>query len=197
MPAPAPRSSIHTLMPEAARDLQFALQAFSDLLSQRIEHCAADRREDMVPTLVMEAFAATLLSAGEAQRRRRAVLGCLLHGAELGGYAWARPAQMDASPDAPRTMDGEDPEMTSEGAAKLLSVSRTHLNSLIEAGELGAVRRTSGGHRRISKSAVLAYWARTKERQLEGLDEMIKASQRLGLYDAEIDDLPDPLKPIP
>lgn len=197
MPAPAPRSSIHALMPETARDLQFALQGFSDLLSQRIEGSADRPGKDMMATLVMEAFAATLLSAGDAQRRRRAVLGCLLHGAELGGYAWGRPAHGDAAPEVPRTIDSDDPEMTSEGAAKLLSVSRTHLNSLIEAGEFGAVRRTSGGHRRISKSAILAYWARTKERQLEGLDEMIEASQRLGMYDAEIEDLPDHLKPIP
>lgn len=211
MNAPALQPSSSSLRPEAARDIQFALQAFSDQLAQRIAQAVSRQQgkaakeagpllpllNERLPAMVVDAFLSTVLAEGDASRRRRAVLGCLLHGVDLGGYAVSRPILADELRATHRESSSDDPEMTSEGAAKLLHVSRTHLNSLIDAGELGEVRRTSGGHRRISRSAVLAYWARTKERQLEGIDEMIEASQRLGLYDAEIDDLPDHLKPTP
>jgi excisionase family DNA binding protein len=216
MPAPAIQSLSSSLMPETARDVQFALQSFSDQLGERLQNALSKQvgktsaklvakdvealgtlLKNQLPTMVVDAFLATLLADGDAQRRRRAVLGCLLHGVDLGGFQISRPKSVDELEALNAESADEDPEMTSEGAAKMLGVSRTHLNTLIEAGELGKVRRTSGGHRRISRSAVLIYWARTKERQFQGLDEMIEISQRLGLYDAEIDDLPDHLKPIP
>jgi hypothetical protein len=52
----------------------------------------------------------------------------------------------------------------------------------LDAGALGGVSRTAGGHRRISKAAVLAYKADSKARQTKGLDAMAQASERLGLY---------------
>jgi excisionase family DNA binding protein len=76
---------------------------------------------------------------------------------------------------------GEDEVVTSEEAAQLLHVSRTHVNSLVEAGKLGPVSLTEGGHRRISKAAVLHYKAGSKQRQARGLATMTEASQRLGL----------------
>lgn len=69
-------------------------------------------------------------------------------------------------------------------------LSRTHVNSLADSGALGVVRRTGGGHRRISKAALLRYKALSKERQSKGLDAMVAASQKLGLYDAEVESLP-------
>ena len=212
MNAPASDSLNLPLMPHRSRDIQFALQQFSCQLGERIQHALGQQKgkssaklveaiepllKERLAGLVVDAFQSTVMSQGDASRRQRAVLGCLLHGVDLGGYPMPSVMSDEGRDSRSRQSADEDPEMTSEGAAKLLHVSRTHLNSLIDAGELGVVRRTSGGHRRISRPAVLAYWARTKERQFEGLDEMIEASQRLGLYDAEIDDLPDDLKPTP
>jgi len=71
--------------------------------------------------------------------------------------------------------------LTCESAAKLLNVSRTHVNTLIETGQLKGVRRTTDGHRRILKSEVLRYKAAGKTRQDMGLDAMVEASERLGL----------------
>ena len=90
---------------------------------------------------------------------------------------------IDAAPD-------ETDELTSEEAAKLLHVSRTHLNTLVDTGRLGEVSRTAGRHRRISKAAVLQYKAASKERQAKGLDAMAEASERLGLYDQELEGVP-------
>lgn len=78
-----------------------------------------------------------------------------------------------------------DDELSSEAAAKLLHVSRAHLNSLVDAEALGPIRRTKGGQRRIQKAAVLMYKADAQARQANGLSAMMAATQRLGLYDDE------------
>ena len=85
----------------------------------------------------------------------------------------------------PSDAPDESDELTSEEAAKLLYVSRTRLNTLVDTGRLGEVPRTAGRHRRISKATVLQYKADSKKRQEKGLKAMIKASERLGLYDEE------------
>jgi excisionase family DNA binding protein len=82
--------------------------------------------------------------------------------------------------------DSAEDELTSAAAAQLLHVSRSHVNELADTGHLGEVRRTAEGHRRIAKAAVLQYKAASKERQAKGLDAMVKASERLGLYDQEL-----------
>lgn len=71
-----------------------------------------------------------------------------------------------------------------------MHVSRTHLNTLADSGALGYVRRTDGGHRRISKAALLKYKATSRQRQAKGLDATVAASQRLALYGAELASLP-------
>jgi excisionase family DNA binding protein len=78
-----------------------------------------------------------------------------------------------------------DPLLSSEEAAKLLHVSRTHINMLIDSGKLGQVTRTEGGHRRIARTAVLKYKAESKLRRAKGVNAMVEATERLGLYDAE------------
>ena len=59
--------------------------------------------------------------------------------------------------------NGQDPdvlvlgeEMTSQDAANMLGVSRTHLNTLLERERIPHTK-TTGGHRRISASAVFDY----------------------------------------
>lgn len=92
---------------------------------------------------------------------------------------------------AARRADQDDGEvLTSAEAAKLLNVSRTYLNTLVEEGKLGPIERTEGGHRRIPKSVVLAYKQHSRRRQEKALEEMSKAAQDLGLYDTEMEGVP-------
>jgi excisionase family DNA binding protein len=75
--------------------------------------------------------------------------------------------------------------LTSEEAAKMLRLSRTHVNALIDAGKLGDVIKTEGGHRRITRSAVLDYLEARKVTQRKGIEQMMEESAKLGLYDDE------------
>ncbi|MCP5285421.1 MAG: helix-turn-helix domain-containing protein [Burkholderiaceae bacterium] len=141
-----------------------------------------------VPALLQQGFITSFLADDTAVREHRAVLAHLLSAAELqatvGAGLTVLPSAIAAS------SADEDDELTSEAAAKLLHVSRTHLNTLADSGVFGAVRRTDGGHRRISKAALLKYKAKSQERQAKGLDAMMAASQKLGLYDKELARLP-------
>jgi excisionase family DNA binding protein len=83
----------------------------------------------------------------------------------------------------------DDPLLSSEVAAKLLHVSRTHINMLMDTGKLGEITRTHGGHRRISRAAVLEYKTESKRRRANGMKAMVEATDRLGLYDAEAAEL--------
>lgn len=78
-------------------------------------------------------------------------------------------------------------ELTEDEARKLLRISRARLGWLVNDGLLGAgaVRVDENGLLRLSKSAVLAYKSKKKQRQAEALSAMVEASQRLGLYDDE------------
>ena len=145
-----------------------------------------------VPVLLEQAFVTSFLSGKEHAREHRAFLSHLLSTAELQatvGKDWTALMQASGASKAAASAD-EDEELTSEAASKLLHVSRTHVNSLADSGALGVVRRTDGGHRRISKAGLLTYKALSRERQSKGLDAMVAASQKLGLYDAELEGLP-------
>ncbi|WP_349745285.1 helix-turn-helix domain-containing protein [Roseateles cavernae] len=83
-----------------------------------------------------------------------------------------------------------DESLTSAQAAELLNVSRTYFNVLADSGKLGAVERTEGGHRRVSKSVVLAYKAESRRKQEKAISDMVEASQELGLYDDEMEGIP-------
>jgi excisionase family DNA binding protein len=79
----------------------------------------------------------------------------------------------------------DEPFLSLEEAAQLLHVSRTGINKLIDAGTLANIRN-EGPHRRVERSAVLTYKAESKARQAAGMATMVDATQRLGLYDAEV-----------
>ncbi len=191
---------------QALTGLQLALNAFSkDLAAQlvalvhaqlgatKLSRKAVEKVvAESVPVLLEQAFVASFLSGKAQAREHRALLSHVLSVAQLQatvGNDWS--ARMQATGAAkPASSADEDEELTSEAASKLLHVSRTHLNTLADSGAFGVVRRTEGGHRRISKAALLHYKAGSKERQTKGLDDLVAASQALGLYDAEIEDLP-------
>lgn len=173
---------------------QAMTQTVNAVITEHVGHKAAakaaeKRVAELMPELLEQQFALSFLQDQDAARRRRALLTHLLSAADLHGVR-GMPFKAPLVP-VPAAGAAEDAdEITSEAAAKLLHVSRTHLNSLVDSGQLGPVRRTAGGHRRISKASVLRYKAASKARQAKGLQAMGEASQRLGLYDHELDGVP-------
>jgi excisionase family DNA binding protein len=147
----------------------------------------AKTSEALIDALVEEFF-----DSSSAARRRRAVLSHLLSTAELASLdePVMPAATVQSSHGRANRLTSEVGELTSEEAAKLLHVSRTHLNTLVDEGALGDVRITQGGHRRIPRAAVLAYKEKSTLAQRRGLDKMTEASQRMGLYDGELEGLP-------
>jgi excisionase family DNA binding protein len=155
------------------------------LTGRMLEDVSASRQAGRVsaPKLmkqVMTSIVQSLLLDDAVAQRQRTVLARLLLTANL------RKAGIPASLQSPALDDdADDPLLSSEEAAKLLHVSRTHINMLIDSGKLGEITRTVGGHRRIAKTAVLKYKVESKQRRARGLDAMVKSSERLGLYDTE------------
>lgn len=71
-------------------------------------------------------------------------------------------------------------QLTTQQAADLLHVSRPHLITLLERGELPYTR--PGTHRRLQFGDVMAYKHRRDSQETEALDELARMSQDLGLY---------------
>lgn len=138
--------------------------------------------EIAVPRVLQAEFESNLLAKGPEVRATRAKLAHLLSSVEL---AAAVPAEIEAA-----VPDVEDSALTSEQAAELLHVSRSHVNALADSGALGRVMRTAGRHRRISRSSVLAYKEQSKRSQAKGLEAMMAATDEAGLYDHELQSAP-------
>lgn len=125
-------------------------------------------------TVLADEFLLRLANDGEPARQRRAAVMALLSAVEFPGATFSVIARED------------DELLTSEQAAALLHVSRTHVNKLMDSGALRNVLRTEGGHRRVPKASVVAYKTKSMARQAKGMERMTAASHRLGLYEAEL-----------
>lgn len=75
----------------------------------------------------------------------------------------------------------DDEELTTNEAADLLHVSRPHLVTMLERGDLPF--RRVGAHRRIRLADVLAFKRGEDEARRAALDELTGLSDELGLYD--------------
>ena len=74
-------------------------------------------------------------------------------------------------------------ELTTQQAAELLGVSRPHLVRLLEEGKIPY--RKVGTHRRVRARELLEYLERARKRGREGMAELVRESQDLGLYELE------------
>lgn len=91
--------------------------------------------------------------------------------------------QSGASPQAvlATTAAGDDEVLTTAQAAALLEVSRPYFSMLCDAGKLGEVLKTEGGHRRVSKGAVEAYRAAQTQTVADAVSPRA-AAMEAGLY---------------
>ncbi|HVZ46108.1 MAG TPA: helix-turn-helix domain-containing protein [Ramlibacter sp.] len=174
----------------SAQELQDVVGGLSGAISARLaaelakkvkvpEEKLRDLFETTVPHVLQAEFESNLLSRGPVFRAARAKLAHLLSTAELA----------EAVPDValPVTAVGDDDHLTSEEAAELLHVSRSHVNTLADSGAFGDVIRTPGRHRRLARARVLAYREKSKQNQARGLEAMMAASKKAGLYDLELE----------
>ncbi|MDR3571328.1 MAG: hypothetical protein P4L81_03970 [Candidatus Pacebacteria bacterium] len=82
-----------------------------------------------------------------------------------------------------------DSKIDRNAGARLLFVSGSHLDALVRSGKVIPTSFGPTGPHRFLKAALLSYKKKQKKRQRKGLKKMMAASERMGLYDAEIADL--------
>ena len=85
----------------------------------------------------------------------------------------------------------EDESLTIKEAAKLLFVSPKHVRTLVQRGDLATTEEASESVEHVLHSTVLEYREKMRARQKAGLEAMMDASERLGLYDQEMESLPN------
>jgi excisionase family DNA binding protein len=78
-----------------------------------------------------------------------------------------------------------DQELTTQQAAEVLQVSRPYLIGILEEGQINY--HMVGTHRRIRMGDILAYRKTRDAQRRASLQEMVRVTEAMGLYDAEQD----------
>jgi excisionase family DNA binding protein len=112
---------------------------------------------ESLPAHLRDTFTAHFFGGTLSARENRAHFIHLLSAAKLESMGHMPFLPSDTLP----TSD-KDRDLTSTEAAKLLHVSRGQINLLAESGALGEVRKTVGGHRRISLNGAITYLRSSK-----------------------------------
>ncbi|CAH0445632.1 hypothetical protein LMG10661_01833 [Ralstonia syzygii subsp. syzygii] len=126
-----------------------------------------------ITAVVAKALGHSLGKPTAAGTALRMALIATLASAEIGSEVVAAP--LKASPSQGDTL------LTTAEAATKLEVSRPYVSMLCDAGKLGEIVVTEGGHRRIRASAVEAYLA-ARIKQSEGAPSPREAGVDAGLY---------------
>ncbi len=192
------RSVLSPLAPEIAREVVQRAIPRGDNVSEGVpkrltDEFTSETAEHIIAAIgdtvqmreaTVEAFAKFFLDDRQpGTRENRAKLVELL--TQLEGFAAASVSANGNLTTGSAAAQWEDIFITSEEAAKLLHVSRPHVNKLLDNGTIPGVHKTEKGHRRVSQEAVLEYKKVLKERQRRGLEQMAEESAELGLYEAE------------
>ncbi|KGX39705.1 helix-turn-helix domain-containing protein [Burkholderia pseudomallei] len=127
-----------------------------------------------ITALVAKLLRRTLSSPTAEGKALRMALIAALANTEIEGEGTAAPITSSAAPG--------DTLLTTAEAATKLEVSRPYVSMLCDAGKLGKVVVTKGGHRRIRAPAVEAYLA-ARVKQFEGAPSPREAGVAVGLYD--------------
>ncbi|KQV78285.1 excisionase family DNA-binding protein [Rhizobacter sp. Root1221] len=127
-----------------------------------------------ITVLVAKILNQSLTSPTEEGKALRMALIAKLANAEI--------AQGAVIASAPAGATAADALLTTAEAAAKLEVSRPYVSMLCDAGKLGEVVMTEGGHRRIRSSAVDAYLT-GRTRQHESAPSPRAAGVKAGLYD--------------
>ncbi|MDZ5458599.1 excisionase family DNA-binding protein [Azohydromonas lata] len=139
------------------------------------------RLRNHLKSLVARALEASLSARTEEGRRLRMAMVGRLATLELGDESRggeAPAADLAAAASSPLEADVL---LTTAQAASRLGVSRPHVAMLCDAGKLGEVAVTDGGHRRISRAAVETYFA-AQSRVADVSDTPREAGSAGGLY---------------
>jgi excisionase family DNA binding protein len=116
------------------------------------------------PELIRDTLLVHFYGGNRRVQENRARFIHLLSAAKLESMGCA--AVENAFSDTSSTTNSDpDSDLTSTEAAKLLHVSKGQIKLLAESGQLGELRRTFGGHRRISMNGVLNYLKSSKARR--------------------------------
>jgi excisionase family DNA binding protein len=75
-------------------------------------------------------------------------------------------------------------QLTTQQAADLLNVSRTHLVSLLDAREINSTK--VGRHRRVTFGDLMDYKKKKMTERRKALENLIHESEEIGLYDRRI-----------
>ena len=136
-------------------------------------------RLEQIVSATLEAALSAKTDTGKALRM--ALIGKLAL-QELGEKAAPEPASAIAPAAAAAAAAVTDALMSTAEAASALDVSRPYVAMLCDAGKLGDVVRTEGGHRRVRASAVELYRL-SQIREHQGAESVREAGLNAGLYE--------------